>query len=114
MNDLIIRKKLVLKDELFFRQHLEIVSAVLPVKLTDKEIDVLSIFMFKGNFSKESRKYVREKLNLSSASLSNYIRYLLNKGYIIRGNDDIFKFNNLIKADKVIKYNFELEYEDQE
>jgi DNA-binding MarR family transcriptional regulator len=101
---------MVESNEKYYAQHLYIVSAVFPVKLTDKEIQVLSLFMDKGNFFKSTRTYVKNRLNLSAASLSNYIKILVEKGYIKKSNDDMYELHDLIKLKNGrIEYNFVLQ-----
>ena len=83
-----IKKFLNLTHNDYYRQHLAIINAFLPIKLTPKEIDVLALFMsFKGVLEKDrfgttARKIVMKELNLSSGGLGNYIKSLKEKGFI--------------------------------
>jgi hypothetical protein len=85
-----VNKKLSLSQNDYYRQHLAIVNAFLPIKLTNKEIDVLGLFMsFKGVLEKDrfgttARKIVMSELNLSSGGLGNYINSLKKKGFITK------------------------------
>lgn len=78
-------KSLTLSDKEFFITHIHIVNALLPVKLSQKEIEVLAVFMsFTGTlaqdrFSTTGKKMVKEILNLSPQSLWNYIKSLKEK-----------------------------------
>ena len=106
-----IIKKLNLSHNEYYRQHLAIINAFLPVKLTPKEIDVLALFMsFKGDLEKDrfgttARKIVMKDLNLSSGGLGNYIKSLKNKGFI---TDDM-KIPGLLKPnDSSQEYMFKL------
>jgi DNA-binding MarR family transcriptional regulator len=105
-----IKKKVILDGPDYYAQHLYIVSSILPVKLTEKEIQVLSLFMDKRSFDTRAKQYVKKRLNLSAANLSNYLRTLLEKGYIKRSEEDIYEVSNLIKLiNGRIEYTFILE-----
>lgn len=79
----------------YYVTHLTIVNALLPVKLTQKEIEVLAWFMsFDGDIAKErfgttARKMVREALAISHQGLSNYMNSLTTKKFLIEGKDGI-------------------------
>jgi DNA-binding MarR family transcriptional regulator len=81
------RKQLKLKPLDFYSLHLSIINPLLPVKLSNKEIQILSLFMsFRGNkedrFGFIGKRDIKRRLKLSSAGLSNYIRNLEKKGFI--------------------------------
>jgi hypothetical protein len=86
-----IRKLLKLNEIDYYKTHLIIINSVLPVKLTSKEIELLAHFMIlKGSISLDrfgttGKKIVKQKMKLSSASMSNYMKSLSNKGFIING-----------------------------
>lgn len=91
----------------YYKKHLSIISCLLPTKLTIKEIEVLSAFMSldKGiikddMFNMLSRKLVKQKLGLSSASLSNYLRILLQKKVIDNKGGILVMKSFLIPGDK--------------
>lgn len=107
-----IKHKMLLQGRKYYVQHLYIISSVLPVKLTTKEINVLSLFMNKGDFSKSTRKELKKELNLSASSLSNYLKILTDKRYI-KNNNGVYELNDLIKVKNGrIDYNFILEKQD--
>jgi hypothetical protein len=89
MQSTTISKTLKLSPDDYYRVHMELINPILPVKLSPKEIEILSIFMsFTGTlaenrFCTTGRKMVRDKLFLSHQSLSNYIINLTNKGFLI-------------------------------
>ena len=73
----------------FYFKHLSIINNLLPVALTAKEIKVLAAFMSADKnlteddmFNGLVRKKVMKELNLSPGGLSNYIRTMINKGFI--------------------------------
>jgi hypothetical protein len=71
----------------YYRTHLSIVNCLIPVKITGREIDVLSLFMCFDNdsilesdrFGTAVKKMIREKLGLSHQGLSNYMNSLTKK-----------------------------------
>ena len=95
MNNKPISKSIELPEDEFYKTHMELINSILPVKLSIKEIEVLAIFMsFTGTlandrFSTTGKKIVREKLNLSHQSLSNYIASLTNKGFLIEKDNKL-------------------------
>jgi hypothetical protein len=88
-----LSKKLELPVSEYYITHLTIVNSLLSTKLTPKEIEVLASFMtFQGDIAKDrfgatAKKMVKQKLNLSDAGLSNYIKFLKAKGFITPTND---------------------------
>jgi DNA-binding MarR family transcriptional regulator len=85
---MIIKKQLTLPTRQYYEKHLTIVNVFLPVNLTPKEIEVLAVFMsFEGSiatdrFGTSARKMVREELGISSGGLGNYLRSLIDKGFL--------------------------------
>lgn len=91
-----VSKTISLDSSNYYRVHLELINPILPVRLSDRELLVLSCMMGVGDcFSKEGRKKVREKMGLSFGSLTNYIRQLKDKGFIL-GEDGDYRINGLI------------------
>lgn len=84
-----IRKKLILNKNDYFVTHLSLINNLLPVKMTKKEIEVMAAFLsLEGDISKEpfgttARRIVKEKLNLSSGGLGNYLDTFNKRGFII-------------------------------
>ena len=80
-----IVKTLRLEMYEYYRTHLSIINCLLPVKSTNREIDILALFMcFDGIFEHDrfgttAKKMIREKLGLSHQGLSNYITSLTKK-----------------------------------
>lgn len=113
-----IRKLLKLNKNDYYKVHLSLINAVLPVKMTPKEIEVLAAFMgLEGDlaryrFGPSARKIVMQQLQLSPAGLSNFIGStgsLTEKGFIIKKTDIIEIFPLLIpKPDEQI-YIFKLQ-----
>lgn len=88
MNEIV--KQLKLEKLEYFETHLSIVNCFLPIKLTPMEIKVLSSFMSlngdiaKDRFGTSAKKLVRTHLgNMSPASMSNYIKDLKEKGFLL-------------------------------
>lgn len=105
-----IKKTLKLDSKDFYQKHLEVINPFLPIKLTPKEIEVLSEFMnLEGDlkedlFGTTSRKVVKEKLNISAGGLGNYLKSLKEKGFIYK------KHGALFISEVVIPNEFEQEY----
>ena len=87
----IIQQAFKLEKQEYYTIHLNILNAILPVKLTDKELEVLSAFMEldkkiieENYFNSIARKKVRKKLNLAPSGLSNHLREMIKKGFLIK------------------------------
>lgn len=86
-------KTLRLETLEYYKTHLSIVNCLLPVKITNKEIEVLALYMYfsksleDDKFGTNIKKLIRERLNLSHQGLSNYIKLLIVKGFL-RINDE--------------------------
>jgi len=86
-----IQQILKLSTKEYYMKHLSIVSCLLPTHLTDKEIEVLSLFLYYSGeltmndmFNSLSRKRVREILNISQGGLGNYLKSMLDKKVLTR------------------------------
>jgi len=95
-----IKKKLELSESQYYYTHLSFINCILPTenRMMDKEMEVLAAFMsLNGDlsshrFGRSGKKIVKEKLNLSDSSLSNYIGTsgsLFRKRLILRTGDII-------------------------
>jgi len=85
----IIRKKLSLSESEYYRTHLRIITSLMPVSLTNRELEVLAEFMsFKGvsdRFGTDQRRWVMDKLNIKAPNLTNLLKTLEFKGVIKDG-----------------------------
>jgi len=112
----IIQKQIRLEEIEYYKTHLYIVNALLPVKLAPKEISVLALFMsFKGDLAKDrfgstAKKIVRTKLNLSQPGLGNYLKSLKRKGFLIKNREtrELEIIPILKPEDSVQMYQFKL------
>ena len=88
-----ITKLLRLAKYEYYEMHLSIISPFLPERLTTMEIKVLSRFMaLEGDiaiyrFGSTARKVVKENLELTTAGLSNYMRTLTEKKFLVHNGD---------------------------
>ena len=105
-----------IKVENYFEKHLEIINPILPVQLTPKEIEVIAAFMaLKGDlidedrFNTSARKHVMKNLNISLGGLSNYLRILIDKGFIYKENEVLKIREILFPTEGVQFYAFKLE-----
>ena len=116
----VISKSIVLSGSLYYKRHLELINPMLPRRLTEGEINVLSEFMFLGDvedkFDKTGRKSVMDKLGLSFGSLTNYLSSLRKKGFIIKNAKDSYDIVPILLCDNdKMVYNFKIEnYEEQD
>jgi biotin operon repressor len=96
----------------YFEKHLEILAAILPVKITAAERRLLAAFMF---FDSEdlsdfhSRQKVRRLLTLSSSSLSSSIAQLKQKGIIMEKDGALAIFPLILPDKQTQEYQFRLE-----
>ncbi len=110
----VIKKQLILSNEEYYLKHLAIINNFLPIKLTPKEIEVLANFMIlegdiaSDRFGTTARKIVMSKMNIVTAGISNYIRSLKQKGFII----DNKVLPILFPESKNQMYNFKLSNND--
>jgi hypothetical protein len=110
-----IRKYLQLEEDQYYEVHLSLINCILPVKLTPKEIEVLSAFMsLKGDIAKHrfgpsAKKIVMQRLGLSPAGLSNHMRSLVNKQFLIETGDIIEVWSLLMPEQNEQLYMFRLQ-----
>jgi hypothetical protein len=110
-----IKKRLILNKNDYYKIHLTIINSVLPEKLTNREIDVLSGFMsLKGDiadkpFSTFGRDKVKKLLNISSGGLGNYLKSLKTKGFIYLEGEVLKILPILIPEEKEQFYKFKIE-----
>jgi DNA-binding MarR family transcriptional regulator len=73
----------------YYKTHLSIINCILPVKITNKEIEVLALYMYfsksleDDRFGTVTRKLIRERLGITHQGLSNYINSLVEKSFLI-------------------------------
>lgn len=90
-----IKKGVRLPKNQYYETHLSLINCLLPVKLTPMEITVLSRFMaLEGDialhrFGSSAKKIVKDDLELSTAGMSNYMRSLTEKKFLIKKGDII-------------------------
>ena len=88
----ILRKSIVDLDVIAYHiLHLQIINPMLPVKLTGKEAEVLAHFMSlppqvadMGRFNSITKRMIRDRMSLSIAGMSNYMKALESKKCIIK------------------------------
>lgn len=90
MENMKISKKLELGKRDYHTLHLEIINPFLPIRLTPREIDVLSAFMSlsdelaEDRFGTTARKVVMKRLGISPGGLGNYLNSLKEKGFVYK------------------------------
>ena len=87
-----------LGNEEYYLKHLQIVNQLLPVKMTNKETEVLAAFLSLGGdivkkdrFGTTARKIVMENLGISAGGLGNYMKILNDKGFIFKNEYNVFE-----------------------
>lgn len=90
----LIQQTLRLSQTEYNKKHLEIISALLPTYLTDKEIEVLATFMSldksitEGDmFNTLARKMVMERLGQSPGGLGNHLKSMIDKSVLERNEE---------------------------
>lgn len=79
-----ISKTFYVEGSKYYKKHLEILNGALPVKLTDKEIDILAqIIKFGSKVNKGVKNVIKDELQIEPSNLNKYIKSLENKGFII-------------------------------
>ena len=113
----IIQKALKLKGDEYYKKHLSIINSMLPSQFTSKEIEVLAAFMSADpklteddRFNSLVRKQVMKKLDLKPGGLSNYLKSMINKGFLDKSEitHKITIKEYLLPEDKVQGYQFKL------
>lgn len=87
----VIQKEFKVDSINYYKTHLNILCSVLPVKLSDKEVEVLANFMSLDKeltkddmFNTEARRRVKEKSDLSSGGLANHLKSMITKGFVTK------------------------------
>ena len=96
----IITKSINVDNYSYYRKHLEILNVLLPVKLSQKEVEVLAAFMSQdikliedSMFNIITRKNVMSQLKMQPGGLGNHLKTMIEKGYLIKN-----KITNEIKV----------------
>jgi DNA-binding MarR family transcriptional regulator len=111
-----VRRRLNLTKLEYYKYHLKIINPMLPSKLTEKEIEVLALFISydgivakKDRFGASIRKLVRKQTGISFSGLSFYIKSLKKKGFIYFDKDKELRIWKLaFPALPQQKYQFEI------
>jgi hypothetical protein len=92
-----------LSEEEYYIKHLQIINQLLPVSITNKELEVLAAFMAldgnvvkKDRFGTTARKLIKEKLNLSDGGLGNYLKALRKKKFIHYNEFNVLEANKYL------------------
>lgn len=110
----IIAIEVELSAKEYYQTHLSITNIFIPIKATAKEIEVLASFMsLEGDISDDrfgttARKMVKEKLGISDAGLSNYLKALINKGFLIQDGRNLHLNQLLVAMPTQQDYQFRL------
>jgi hypothetical protein len=99
----------------YYETHLSIINCFLPVKMTPMEIKVMASFMnLEGDiatyrFGSTAKKLVVDSLKISYPGLCNYIKSLIDKGFLITVSKDILNIRPILLPEKEgQEYSFKL------
>lgn len=90
-----LKKQLKLDSRSYYITHMNILNALLPIKMTPAEIEIIAAFLeingtlADNRFSTTGRQIVRDSLRISHQYLTNYIQSLMKKGFIVKKNDKL-------------------------
>jgi DNA-binding MarR family transcriptional regulator len=71
------------EKEKYCQLYIEVINLLVPVRATQREIEVLSCIASHGvKLNKDSRKLLMKDLNLSESNLSLIVKSLYEKGFI--------------------------------
>lgn len=107
---MIIKKQVKLHGHEYYSMHLHIINPMLPIKLTNNEIEVLAYFMsFTGTIARDrfgttARNIIKNEMGISNGGISNYVTSLKKKGFI--NNNEILPV--LIPDESSQLYQFKL------
>lgn len=111
-----IQKILKLSKNQYYETHLLLVNALLPAKMTPKEVEVMARFMaLEGDiandrFGTSARKIIKDELGISDGGLGNYLKSLKTKNFLRLDAENKIQFHPLLLNDPNQQlYNFKLE-----
>lgn len=81
---MVIKKARVCSTREYYVCHLRIMNVLLPVKMSEKEMEFVGCWMMYGGgeMDDEKRGRIRECMGLSASGCCNYIASLRRKGFI--------------------------------
>lgn len=80
------KKKLNLTGYDYYLRNTQILNAVMGNPLTDGEVRVLAAFLLVGGFGRVERAEVMKLLDVKATNLANFIKFLVAKGFLVRGS----------------------------
>lgn len=111
----VITKKIKLNRLDYYIRHLNIINTMLPIQLTQREIEVLGGFMSltgdlkKDPFSSLGRKLVMEKVGIKNmGGLGNFLNQLKQKGFIKEKDNTLTIIPLIIPNEDEQEYNFKI------
>lgn len=113
----IIAKTFELDEYNYYKTHLSIINGVLPhkVRLTERETDVMASILKTAEkygeeicFSTTGRRILKKEQGLGNAGLTNYLKALEEKGFIIKNNDTYLIAKLVLVNNKQQEYRFKI------
>lgn len=80
------KKRLKLNGYDYHLRNTQVLNAIMGNPLTDGEVRVLSAFMLVGGFGRAERAEVMRLLDVKATNLANFIKFLVAKGFLVRGS----------------------------
>lgn len=94
---------MILEKEKYYEMHLKIINSLIPAPLSNMEIKVLAGFMSlsgdltdTNRFNTTAKKEIANRLSISSAGISNYIKSLEQKGAIYYNIDNVLEIAKIL------------------
>ena len=87
-----IKFQFTTKQEDYYKNYLNVLNVFLPKKLTNKEIDMVACILtmeLLETLKEKDKKILSEKLNCSESNVYNYLKSLIEKGYMEKMRKDI-------------------------
>lgn len=111
----VIEKDFELDSLSYFKAHLGILNALLPIHITHREVEILSHFWSlpvevrsPNMFCTEARREVSKVLGLNGGSMSNHLKNMRKKGLLLRDGDYFVIAPALLPSDSVQSYRLKL------
>lgn len=113
----VIQKGFELESLDYYKTHLRIVNAILPIGITNKEIDILAWFLIlpvrENMFDTTNRRKVIKELGLTDGGMSNHLKNMKKKGLLQRVGDFLTITPALIPDEKFQGYSLKIKRKEE-
>lgn len=86
----------------YYKKHLSLINPLLPVQMTSKEIEIMACFLDIDNdprydkFGPQAKKVVRQITKVSHSGMSNYIKSLITKGFLVKNEVGVLRIRDIV------------------